>query len=58
MIELSQSRNQPVIVAGLAGHPWSTLNGLGVLDRVPDELRFGHREEAIRAAVKLARQIE
>jgi SulP family sulfate permease len=58
MIELSQSRNQPVIVAGLAGHPWSTLNGLGVLDRVPDELRFGHREDAIRAAVKLARQIE
>jgi sulfate permease, SulP family len=58
MIELSQSRNQPVFVAGLAGHPLRTLDGLGVLERVPEARRFGERAEAIRAAVESARQVE
>ncbi len=58
MIELSQSRNQPVFVAGLAGHPQRTLDGLGVLERVPGARRFADRVEAIRAAVETARQAE
>ena len=58
MIQLSQSRNQPVFVAGLAGHPQSTLDGLGVLERIPDAQRFTDRTEAIRAAVETARQAE
>lgn len=58
MIELSQSRNQPVFVAGLAGHPLRTLDGLGVLERVPEAQRFAARAEAIRAAVERARQAE
>ncbi len=58
MIELSQSRDQPVFVAGLAGHPLRALEGLGVLERVPEARRFTDRSEAIRAAVETARQAE
>jgi SulP family sulfate permease len=53
MIELSQSNGQHLTVAGLRGQALNALDGLGVLERIPPEHRFGERSEAIRAAVDL-----
>jgi SulP family sulfate permease len=55
MIELSRSKKLRVLVSGLQGVVLRTLDGLGVLDRVPEEQRFAAREDAIRAAVAFCR---
>jgi hypothetical protein len=55
MIELSRSKKLRVLVSGLQGVAFRTLDGLGVLDRVPEEQRFAAREDAIRAAVAFCR---
>ena len=56
MIELSRSKNLRVLVSGLQGPALRTLDGLGVLDRVPAGQRFAAREDAIRAAVAFCNQ--
>jgi SulP family sulfate permease len=53
MIELSQSNQQHLLVAGLKGQALRALDGLGVLERIPPAQRFDDRGEAIRAAVEL-----
>jgi SulP family sulfate permease len=53
MIELSQSNQQHLLVAGLKGQALRALDGLGVLERIPRAQRFDDRREAIRAAVEL-----
>jgi len=53
MIELSQSNQQHLLVAGLRGQALRALDGLGVLERIPPAQRFDDRTEAIRAAVEL-----
>lgn len=51
MVDLSQRRGRHVIVSGLRGHALRSLDGMGVLDRVPPEQRFSDRKAAIEAAV-------
>jgi SulP family sulfate permease len=53
IIELAQRSGQGVLVSGLKGHAATTLEGLGVLNRVPRERRFDERLDAIRSAVGL-----
>jgi SulP family sulfate permease len=51
LIELSQRRGQHVLISGLQGHASRVLEGLGVLQRVPESERYPHRLDAIKAAV-------
>jgi SulP family sulfate permease len=51
LIELSQRRGQHVLISGLQGHASRVLDGLGVLQRVPESERYPHRLDAIKAAV-------
>lgn len=53
MIVLAQQNRQHVIVCGLKGPSLRALDGLGVLDRIPESNRFDDRIRAIEAAVSL-----
>lgn len=58
VIELARTKNLRVLVSGLQGSPLQTLDGLGVLDRVPPAQRFAARKEAIEAGVAWCRDSE
>jgi SulP family sulfate permease len=51
MIELSQRSGHIVIICGLQPHVMRALDGMGVLERVPESQRFDSRRAAIEAAV-------
>ncbi len=56
MISLSRANGQLVIVSALPGAAMRTLDGLGVLDEVPVDLRFADRRAAIEAALAFCRR--
>ncbi len=53
MIELSQENKQHVLITSLQGHALKTLDGLGILDKLPKSALFVSREESIRAGIEL-----
>ena len=55
MIDSSKQQDTHVIVAGLRGQSLRTLEGMGVLDRIPASNRFEHRTDAIAAAAEYCR---
>lgn len=52
MLALAAGRGKKILVAGLTGRALMTLDGLGVLRRVPEDCRFATRAEAIAAAAR------
>ena len=52
MIDLSEKHGRRVLVSGLRNHALKSLDGMGVLDRVPAAQRFDNRHDAIVAAVE------
>jgi MFS superfamily sulfate permease-like transporter len=56
MIDQSVRHGRYVIVSGLRDQAFATLDGMGVLDRIPGEQRFEQRRDSIAAAVDVCRQ--
>lgn len=57
ILELAHANQQHVLVAGLQGNALQTLDGLGVIDRVPLSMRFADRMEAIKAGLTLLKKV-
>ncbi len=51
MIDQSQKHGRYVIVSGLHSHALNALDGMGVLDRIPESQLFQQRKAAIESAV-------
>jgi SulP family sulfate permease len=55
LIAVAGDNHQHVLMTGLSGAPLRTLEGLGILDRIPGADRFESLSEAIQCAVNLVR---